>query len=434
MNIDYILNNSEKYKEMLSKRFKNPEIIEDLRKAKQEYLNDLIISENLNKDHNELSKLISSIKKNGLTDENKYKIINIFLNELDYTNEDIVFFVIDKIKSIQNKKNMMATETAKKLNNIKQIVSEIPNLLDLSVTISNTEDDNQTVFQTEICERKKYGQYELCLKAKIYESAIEIAGNRGYFLTGDGVKLNCALLLYAQDFITKRGYKLMQTPMFMTNESMKIVCQLSEFDETLYKLKDGESEDKYLIATSEQPLTAYFNKKKINNLPIRLCGISSCFRREAGKHGKDTNGMFRVHQFEKVEQFCVTDSQTSYEMMEEMLQNAKDFYDSLGIQYRVVSIVSGALNNAASKKYDIEGWFPGSGEFRELVSCSNTTDYFSRRLDTKDNHNQLCHMLNSTLYANTRTICCLMEMYQMDDYIKIPDVLIPYFGKEHITF
>jgi seryl-tRNA synthetase len=121
-------------------------------------------------------------------------------------------------------------------------------------------------------------------------------------------------------------------------------------------------------------------------------------------------------------------------MMEEMLDNAKEFYESLGIQYRVVNIVSGALNNAASKKYDIEGWFPGSGEFRELVSCSNTTDYFSRKIGCKNSKGEFVHMLNSTLYANTRTICCILETHQSENCINIPKVLQPYFGKTIIEF
>jgi seryl-tRNA synthetase len=448
MNIDFILDRETEYCDMMSKRFKDPSIINSLKNLRKSYVDKLVELEHLNRAHNDCSKLISTVMKSkNVTDKSKETLDKMFENsplEFDYNDVDLTVAMIkNRVKDIQSLKLETMKIVDQYLEQIKLVVSEIPNLLHESVPISDNEDNNAIVFQTEISEKKKYGQYELCLKTGIYESATEIAGNRGYFLANDGVKLNTALLMYAQDFIRARGYKVMQTPFFMTQEAMKTVCQLSDFDETLYKVKDGKSssndelgrdEDKYLIATSEQPLTAYFNGKKLTDLPVRLSGVSSCFRREAGKHGKDTNGIFRVHQFEKVEQFCVTNAESSYEMMEEMLQNAKDFYESLGLQYRVVSIVSGALNNAASKKYDIEGWFPGSGEFRELVSCSNTTDYFSRRLRCKNNLNEMCHMLNSTLYANTRTICCLLEMGQTENGISIPDVLVPYFGKNFIPY
>lgn len=436
MNIDFILDIETEYCEMMVKRFKDPSIISNLKVLRKEYVNKLVELEQLSKSHNNCSKLIATIKKTkSVSSETGSLLDQLFEHsvvEFDYQDVDLTVTMIkNKVKEIQDQKINLAKIVDQHLANIVQRVNEIPNLLDSSVPISSSEDHNAIVFQTDICEKKKYGQYELCLKTGIYESATEIAGNRGYFLVNDGVRLNTALLAYAQDFIRARGFKVMQTPFFMMRDSMKTVCQLSDFDETLYKI---ENEEQFLIATSEQPLTAYFNGKKLLELPVKLSGVSSCFRKEAGKHGKDTNGIFRVHQFEKVEQFGVTNAESSYEMMEEMLQNAKDFYESLGIQYRVVSIVSGALNNAASKKYDIEGWFCGSGEFRELVSCSNTTDYFSRRLNCKNNKNELCHMLNSTLYANTRTICCILETMQTENGIQIPNVLVPYFGKDFIPF
>lgn len=439
MNIDFILEKEQEYIKMMENRFKDPNVIYNFKAMRKQYVEKLVELEHLSMNHNNCSKLIGKIYKNkNIDNELRNSLDKLFQDssiEFNYDDIDLTIVMIKNYASklIENKNNLIKI-VDQHLNSMKQFLNEIPNLLDDAVPIFNSEDNNKIIYQTNICERKKYGQYELCLKTEIYESATNIAGNRGYFLANDGVKLNTALLLYAQDFIRNRNYKVMQTPFFMTRESIETVCQLSDFDETLYKLKDGSNEDKYLIATSEQPLTAYFNNKKISNLPVKLCGVSSCFRREAGKHGKDTNGIFRVHQFEKVEQFCVTNAESSYSMMEEMLQNAKDFYDSLGFQYRVVSIVSGALNNAASKKYDIEGWFSGSGEFRELVSCSNTTDYFSRRLNCKNNKGELCHMLNSTLYANTRTICCILEMGQTETGVKIPQVLVPYFGKDFIPF
>jgi len=189
-------------------------------------------------------------------------------------------------------------------------------------------------------------------------------------------------------------------------------------------------------------------------LPLRYAGVSTCFRKEAGASGRDVRGIFRVHQFEKIEQFCITDPESSWQMHEEMLKVAEEFLQSLGIPYRVVNIVSGELNNAAAKKYDIEGWLPSfeqdgpSHSFRELVSCSNCTDYQSRSLEiryaTGESKDKLyVHMLNSTLCATTRIISVILENYQTPDGINVPEVLqrymddvkfIPFVTKEaHVT-
>jgi len=170
-------------------------------------------------------------------------------------------------------------------------------------------------------------------------------------------------------------------------------------------------------------------------LPLRYAGISPCFRKEAGAHGKDLRGIFRVHQFEKIEQFVITTPEKSWEMHEEMLATSEEFFQSLKIPYRVIAIVSGALNNAAAKKYDLEGWFPGFGEFRELVSCSNCTDYQSRSLNVRcgskksnEKEKKYVHMLNSTLSATTRTICAILENYQTPEGVMVPEVLQPFMG------
>ncbi len=165
---------------------------------------------------------------------------------------------------------------------------------------------------------------------------------------------------------------------------------MSDFEETLYEIKNS---DHFLIATSEQPMTSYFTKTKLSDTPVKLCRISTCYRKEVGSNGKVTLGMFRVHQFEKVRQFCVTGADDSWEMMETMINNSKEFYDLLGLSYRVVNIVSKELNNATSMKYDLEGWFPGSQKHRELVSCSNTTDYFSRKIKCSTSNGEFAHIV-----------------------------------------
>merc|ERR1719422_1546128 len=207
------------------------------------------------------------------------------------------------------------------------------------------------------------------------------AGGRGYYLMGPAVCLQQALVQLAMHSLVEKDFTPLYTPFFMRKDVMQEVAQLSQFDEELYKVtgKGSEREDdktvdeKYLIATSEQPIAAFHRDEWLNpeNLPIKYAGLSSCFRQEVGSHGRDTRGIFRVHQFEKVEQFVITSphDNKSWEM--------------LGIPYRVVCICSGALNNAAAKKLDLEAWFPGSGAFRELVSCSNCLDYQARRLKVR---------------------------------------------------
>ena len=181
-----------------------------------------------------------------------------------------------------------------------------------------------------------------------------------------------------------------------------------------------------------------------SELPIRYAGLSECFRQEVGSSGRDSKGIFRVHQFKKVEQFCITDPAESWEMLEEMIGNAEGFTQALGLSYQLVNIVSGDLNLAAAKKFDLEAWFPGQGTYRELVSCSNCTDYQARRLDIKFGSKKQAtdpnasaqgasyvHMLNSTLCATTRVICCILESYQVGNFetgggIVVPEVLRKY--------
>lgn len=272
-----------------------------------------------------------------------------------------------------------------------------------------------------------------------------VAGNRGYFLLGNLVRLNQALINYGIDFLVKKGYTPVQVPLFMNRDVMSCVAQLDQFDEELYHVSEGEGkDDKYLIATSEQPLCAINMNKWIDEsqLPIKYVGVSTCFRKEAGSHGRDTNGIFRVHQFEKIEQFVITSPRDgkSWDMHEEMIKISEEFYQSLGLSYRVVNIVSGKLNNAAAKKLDLEAWFPASQTYRELVSCSNCTDYQSRRLNIRygvpgknkqqDNglDKEYVHMLNSTLTATSRTMCCICENFQTEKGIVVPEVLRNYIG------
>jgi len=282
-----------------------------------------------------------------------------------------------------------------------------------------------------------------------------VGGHRAYFLTNAGVMLNQAIINYGIAFLSARGYNVLQPPFMMNKDVMAGIAQLEDFDEQLYKVSgktddpEGSSE-KYLIATSEQPICAYHKGDWIDpkELPLRYAGISTCFRKEAGSSGRDIRGIFRVHQFEKIEQFCLTgdDFELSQAEQKRMLDSAKDFYESLGLGYRVVCIVSGELNDAAVKKYDLEGWFPGQQTYRELVSCSNCTDFQARGVGVRCGHADskksdltarasYVHMLNSTLCATGRGICCILETYQTPDGVVVPEVLRPFMGgKDFLPF
>jgi len=323
------------------------------------------------------------------------------------------------------------------------------------VPISQTENDNVTLRTWDpqgvtedpavIPDIMPHHEILLRLGAMDLDRGAKIAGHRGYYLTDDGVDLNQALISYGLDYLRGKGYKKIQPPFMMNKDQMAKTAQLDQFDEELYKVI-GSDDEKYLIATSEQPISAYHSDEWFESpetqLPVRYAGYSTCFRKEAGSAGRDMWGIFRVHQFEKVEQFVITDPQKSWEMFDTMIANSEGFYQSLGLRYRVVAIVSGALNLAAAQKYDLEAWFPFQRAYKELVSCSNCTDYQSRRLEIRcglkakeQTRKVYVHMLNGTLCATERALCCLVENYQTPEGLRIPEVLRPYMqGRDFLPF
>ncbi|KZT54485.1 serine-tRNA ligase [Calocera cornea HHB12733] len=332
----------------------------------------------------------------------------------------------------------------------------VGNLVYKDVPVSDDEDNNGIVrtwhpdgpnAQVQKKDKEILPHHEVmhCIDAVDLERGTKIMGHRGYFLINDGLDLNQALISYGLDFLRRRHYRRIQTPFMMRKDMMAKTAQLEQFDEELYKVT-GDEDDKYLIATSEQPISCLHSDEWFDQpekqLPIRYAGYSTCFRKEAGSHGKDTWGIFRVHQFEKVEQFCITAPDASWAMFDSMVATSEAFYQSLGIPYRLVAIVSGALNNAAAMKYDLEAWFPYQGAYKELVSTSNCTDYQSRRLEVRyglkqkgDTKKTYVHMLNGTLCATERALCCLVENYQDENGVRIPEVLQPYMqGRTHIPW
>lgn len=264
------------------------------------------------------------------------------------------------------------------------------------------------------------------------EKAGDVSGSRFYYMKGDLVNLHVAAQQFALRKLQEAGFTAMYTPFMLKHEQMAAAAELDDFEETLYRVDDGD-EDKYLIATSEQTIATYHYDEILepDDLPLKYAGISSCFRREAGSHGKDTKGIFRVHQFEKVEQFIFSDPDESWDFHEELLDVAESVMQELGLHYRVVDVCTGDMNDNAARKYDIEAWYPAQGEYRELVSCSNNTDYQARKLKVRmrGDDNPTVHVLNSTAWPGQRGLTALLVQNQLPDgRIAIPDVLQDYMG------
>ena len=378
-----------------------------------------------------------------IADEIIQKLENLKIDDLKPFNILQIKQIRAKIDDamVDNDKQLIQLETTRN-----SALREVGNWLHESVPVSNDEDENRVERTWGNCETKqKYSHVDLIvmIDGMNGEKGAVVSGGRGYFLTGPAVFLEHALIQHSLHSLFDKGYTPLYTPFFMRKEVMQEVAQLSQFDDELYKVvgkgsdKGGEDEDKYLIATSEQPIAAYHRDEWLpeNTLPLKYAGISTCFRQEVGSHGRDTRGIFRVHQFEKVEQFVLTSphDNKSWEMMDEMIGNAEAFYQSLGIPYRVVNIVSGALNHAAAKKLDLEAWFAGSSAFRELVSCSNCLDYQARRLLVRygqvkklNASTDYVHMLNATMCAVTRVICAILETHQTETGVKVTRVKLLY--------
>jgi len=256
--------------------------------------------------------------------------------------------------------------------------------------------------------------------------AAKIAGSRFYFLKGDLARLELALQQYAVDFLTERGYTFVQPPVMMNRKAYEGVTDLADFETVMY---DVQPDGFYTIATSEHPLTAMYMDEVIepSQLPIKMVGVSPCFRREVGAHGQGDKGIWRVHQFTKIEQIVISHPDDSWDYHEELLTNCVDLWDSLGLHYEVVNICTGDMGTVAARKYDLEAWLPGRGEYKEVVSCSNCTDYQANRLRMRyrtAEGNSAVHTLNSTAIATSRALVAIVEQNQLEDgRVAVPEVL-----------
>ena len=260
------------------------------------------------------------------------------------------------------------------------------------------------------------------------------AGSRFYYMFKDLVLLEIALTAYAMDFLVKKGYIPVETPHMVRQRVMEGAAFFEAFQETLYKTCD---EDLYLIATSEQSIAGFYLDEVLEEgeLPVKFAGWSPCYRREAGAHGRDMKGIFRVHQFNKIEQFIFSHPDESEKYHEELISNAEELYKGLGLPYRVVVIASGEMNRLAIKQYDLEVWMPAQGKYRELVSASNCTDWQAFRLNIRYTDKRghpikgYVHTLNGTAIAIQRTLTAIIENYQdAEGRVEVPTVLRRYLS------
>lgn len=440
-------------------RFKDVGLVETVISQDTEWRQRRHRADNLNKVKNVCSKVIGEkMKKKEPQGDESAAVPAEIQHELTELNaEKLGELSVNQIKKVRVLIDQAMVENERLLQEAEQTrntaLREVGNHLHESVPVSNDEEENKVERTYGDCtKRGKYSHVDLIvmIDGMNGEKGTVVSGGRGYFLTGAAVFLEQALIQHALHLLYAKDYTPLYTPFFMRKEVMQEVAQLSQFDEELYKVvgkgseksEEGGVDEKYLIATSEQPIAAYHRDEWLPeaSLPIKYAGLSTCFRQEVGSHGRDTRGIFRVHQFEKIEQFVLTSphDNKSWEMMDEMINNAETFCQSLGIPYRIVNIVSGALNHAAAKKLDLEAWFAGSAAFRELVSCSNCLDYQARRLlvrygQTKKMNAAVdyVHMLNATMCATTRVICAILETHQTETGVKVPEPLKKYMPEKY---
>jgi seryl-tRNA synthetase len=327
---------------------------------------------------------------------------------------------------------------------IRNYLMRLPNILHESVPAGKDDTENVEIKRVGTprvvdFELKNHGQLASDHGWADFERAAKISGAGFYFLKGSLVLLDMALQRFALDLLSQKGYLPVIPPFMINRESYEGVTDLGDFEKVMYKI---EGSDAYLIATSEHPLGAMYRDEifEEKELPLRLAGISPCFRREIGAHGLDTKGLFRVHQFTKVEQFVFCKPEDSWLIHEELLANAEEMFRQLTIPYRVVNICTGDIGTVAAKKYDIEAWMPRENAYREVVSCSNCTTYQAIRLnirvrDKSDfESKQPVHTLNSTAIATSRVIRAILENFQDNNgQVEIPEVLRPYMnGQEYL--
>lgn len=407
LDIRLIRENPKLVRENLKKRGKNEKDLDEFLRLDEEWRNLKGEVDLLRSRRNKVSQEINEAKKKG---EN-------------------IKSLIEEAKEIPKKLESKESKIKEIEDNRKKTWMNLPNIIDKSVPVGDA--SKFKVLKTYGKGKKgKEGHAEIMERLGLIDiqKASEIAGARFYYLKDKLVKLNFSLINFALDYLAKKDFKLIQPPFMVKREIMEGATTFDAFQDAIYKI---EGEDLYLIGTAEQSLNALHFNELLNSkeLPLRYAGISTSFRKEAGAHGKDTKGIFRVHQFEKVEQFVFSRPEDSWKEFDKLLDNTIEIFKKLEIPFRTIVLSSEDATKTAVKTIDLEGWFPSQG-YRELGSCSHCTDYQARRSNIKfqdKNKSEFVHTLNNTAIATERMLCCLIENgLQKDGSIKIPKVLWKY--------
>ncbi|OLD32298.1 MAG: serine--tRNA ligase [Thaumarchaeota archaeon 13_1_40CM_2_39_13_2] len=411
--------NSDKIRKMLEARaVEFP--LDQLIKADEERRDLIIRTDEIRKKRNEIALEIAR-KKKGNVDVAK---------------------LIEQMQSASDDLRKLEETQVKTEDSYTKLSLSLPNLIHESVPIGRGDNANKEI--------KKWGKppiFNFKIRDHIdltqgldlvdLERAAKVAGARFYYLKNMLVKLNQSLIQYALDFLSDKNYTLVQTPYLINRRSMEGAIIAEDFEDVIYKV---EGEDLYLIGTSEHAVASMHSNEIIDgkNLPLRYAGVSPCFRKEAGAHGRDQKGIFRVHQFDKVEQFVFSRPEESWNEHERLLSIVEEFYQKIELPYRIMLLSSGDLGKVSAKTYDLDAWMAGQNSYREIVSCSNCLDFQARRLKIRfrertDEQTQYLHTLNSTLVATTRTMVAIMENFQTKDgHIAVPKVLQKYIGASTI--
>lgn len=372
------------------------------------------------------------------TDNLKHKRNDLSLQVLKLKKENKdASAVIKEAKELPAKIKQLDSEADDLFAKIRAIQMRIPNVLDKSVPVGKDDTENEVVRTVGKPVKKKFelvahGELAENLDIADFKRGAKVSGAGFFYEKGALALLDNALQRFAIDILVKKGYTLVIPPYMMNRKAYEGVTDLADFENVMYKV---ENDDLYLIATSEHPIGAMLMDETLEakDLPLRFIGLSPCFRREIGSRGVDTKGLFRMHQFHKIEQFVFCLPDKSGKIHEEMLKNAEELFKKLKIPYRVVNICTGDIGTVAAKKYDIEAWMPRENAYREVVSCSNCTSYQAVRLNiryTDGRERGFVHTLNSTAIATSRAMKAILENYQnKDGSVTIPLALQPYMNK-----
>ena len=390
-------------------------VLDDVIRKDREWRDDLQEVEALRKRRNEITRDIAAAKKA----KNDPKALMKEAASLP-----------DQIRQLEGRIDVLERE-------VRAGLLRLPNLLDASVPVGKDDTANVEVARWGTpralgFELKAHGELLEALGLADFERARKIAGAGFVFLLGDLVRLDQALLAFALGHMVKAGFTAVFPPFMMRRAAYEGVTDLGDFETVMYK---AEAEDLFLIATSEHPIGAMFMDEVIDEdtLPLRFAGLSTNFRREIGGHGVDTKGLFRMHQFNKVEQFVFCRPEESPAWHERLRENGEAIYRALEIPHRVVNVCTGDIGTVAAKKYDVEAWFPRQAAYREVISCSNCTEYQARRLNIRagkvGGDKFVPHTLNATAMATSRGLVAVLENYQEPDgSVTVPKALRPYMG------